>query len=123
MVISQDNKILLVEGHTRGWEFPGGYVNSKESIKDAAIREVKEESGIDIRLINILGFEHDIKRAKMVVVLKGLEAGGVLKISEESQNIGFFYYDEALRKIKLKNFKDRLVRCFNEKEPPFFIEH
>lgn len=122
MVVDHDHKILLVDGFSRGWEFPGGYVNSGESIKDAAIREVKEESGIDISLIKTLGFEHDITRSKMVVVLKGKPKGGELTVSVENKAVGFYHYGEANSKIRLKNFRERLERCFNEKDTPYFVE-
>jgi 8-oxo-dGTP diphosphatase len=122
MVKNADNKILLVEGYTRGWEFPGGYVNSGESIKDAAKREVKEESGIEIEKVTIIGYEHDIKRAKIVVVLSGRVKSGEPKVSIETKDLGFFSYDEAMLKIKLNDFRKRLERCLNGKGTPFFVE-
>lgn len=48
IVMNNDNEILLIKGPCRGWEMPGGQVEEGESLKDAAIRETKEESGIDI---------------------------------------------------------------------------
>ncbi|MEH7564048.1 NUDIX hydrolase [Priestia megaterium] len=38
MVVNQDHHVLLVKNHRRGWEFPGGFVEAGESIKDAGIR-------------------------------------------------------------------------------------
>ncbi|HEX5735569.1 MAG TPA: NUDIX hydrolase [Blastocatellia bacterium] len=46
-----DMKILLVHRPRYGdWSFPKGGVNAGESIEDAALREVKEETGIDCRI-------------------------------------------------------------------------
>lgn len=39
---------MLIKGPSRGWEMPGGIVGEGKSLKDAAVREPKEESGIDI---------------------------------------------------------------------------
>ncbi|WP_348981281.1 NUDIX hydrolase [Bacillus sp. DNRA2] len=121
-VLDDQNNILLVKGYRRGWEFPGGYVNRGESIKAAAIREVKEESGIDIVIKKTLGVEHDMYRSVSVFVFEGKKVSGDLATSSENEAVGFFSYDEAMQMIKLKNFKDRLFKCANEKNTPYIIE-
>lgn len=120
-IVNQENKILLVKGFIRGWEFPGGYVNIGESIKIAAIREVKEETGINIEVSTLLGVEQSIATSTCVIILKGNAISGKLTISNESQDVGYFTYDEACRKITNEMFKNRLIRCYENKEIPFFI--
>lgn len=51
IVVNDKNEILLIKGPRRGWEMPGGQVEEGESLSQAAIRETKEESGIDIEII------------------------------------------------------------------------
>ena len=46
IVVNDKNEILLIKGPLRGWEMPGGQVEEGESLRDAAIREAKEETGI-----------------------------------------------------------------------------
>src|SRR5699024_11709489 len=46
IVLNDQKEILLIKGPMRGWEIPGGIVEEGESLKNAAIRETKEESGI-----------------------------------------------------------------------------
>lgn len=46
IVVNERNEILLIKEPKRGWEMPGGQVEEGESLKDAAIRETKEESRI-----------------------------------------------------------------------------
>lgn len=53
LLLSKDNKVLLSKRWHTGYEdgkftFPGGHVEKGEEIKQAAIREAKEEIGIDI---------------------------------------------------------------------------
>ncbi|BFI98259.1 NUDIX hydrolase [Priestia sp. Y58] len=120
MVVNQDHHVLLVKNHRRGWEFPGGFVEAGESIKDAGIREVKEESGIVIEVTNFLGVEQDVKRSTTVILLKGKAISGKISVSNETQDVGYFTLEEAKNIIKLDNFKDRMARCLKETETPFF---
>ncbi len=54
------NKFLMVKNPGRGWEFPGGKIESGESTVDAAKRECKEEAGIMIENVVELGVEGDV---------------------------------------------------------------
>lgn len=46
IVINDNNEILLVNNPRKGWEFPGGIVETGETVPQGLIREIKEESGI-----------------------------------------------------------------------------
>ena len=45
-----------------GWSFPGGHVENGESFYDCAVREVKEETGLDIKNLQYCGVVHWINR-------------------------------------------------------------
>ena len=54
-VLIEDNGryLLILEGGGRAenlWSLPGGHVNKNESLEQAAVREAKEESGVDIEV-------------------------------------------------------------------------
>jgi len=64
VIIKKENKLLLIkeilEDKKEYWIFPGGGVDFGETIEDAAIREAKEEIGIDIEIKEFLGFKEAI---------------------------------------------------------------
>jgi ADP-ribose pyrophosphatase YjhB (NUDIX family) len=121
MVMDADHKFLLVKSDYRGWEFPGGFVSGYEFIKETAIREVEEETGIKIQLTNFLGVEQDVTKSICIFVFKGEPVNGKLTVSDESEDVGYFTLDEALNMMTLDHFKERMVRCLNEKDIPFLI--
>ncbi len=69
-LLENNNSFLLVRlnyAH-RKWTLPGGGVNKKETFKDAAIRETKEEVGIDIVNPTLIGtYTRDIEYKKDTV--------------------------------------------------------
>jgi 8-oxo-dGTP diphosphatase len=66
IIIQMNSRILLVKRRNepfRGYmAMPGGFVNEGETVEDAAKREVKEETSLNIELIDILGVYSDPKR-------------------------------------------------------------
>ena len=60
-VILQEGKIILVKRRAepgRGrWSIPGGTVHLGEKVRDATLREAKEESGLDIELVDDRPFD------------------------------------------------------------------
>jgi 8-oxo-dGTP diphosphatase len=53
IIIEIDDGIVLIERKNppHGWAFPGGFVDYGESLEKAAVREAKEETSLDVQLI------------------------------------------------------------------------
>jgi 8-oxo-dGTP diphosphatase len=62
----KNSQILLIERKKEPFKgymvLPGGFVNEGERVEDAAKREVKEETSLDIVLLEILGIYSEPKR-------------------------------------------------------------
>ena len=58
-----NNKILLVKRGTvvfKGyWALPGGRVDAGETVEETVVREVKEETGLDVRIVRKIGEYHE----------------------------------------------------------------
>lgn len=74
-----DGRVLLVEPtYKPTWEIPGGVVEADEAPWDAAVREVREELGLEIRLGRPLVIDHlDARAAAAAMVVPHLEAGRI----------------------------------------------
>lgn len=57
VVVRHDGRYLLVEEHTGLWSVPGGRADFGEALAAAAVRECREESGVDVVLEAIVRIE------------------------------------------------------------------
>jgi len=64
IIIETDQGIVLIErkNYPFGWAIPGGFVDYGETVEEAALREAKEETGMNVDLLGILGVYSDPER-------------------------------------------------------------
>jgi len=53
-IVFDGDRVLLSPQHGKGYDLPGGGVDMNESFENALIREVKEETGIDVAVKKVL---------------------------------------------------------------------
>ena len=66
------------------WVFPGGYVDRGEPLTSAAVREAREECGLDVRLDNLVNVYSYPGRAPVIIVYAATATGGTVCMDDES---------------------------------------
>lgn len=108
VILNEHGEILLIKSPLRGWEMPGGQVEEGESLKEAAVREVKEESGIDIEVLRFCGIFQNVKESICNSLFLAKPIGGIETTSAESLEVAFFPIKDALQMVTWKNFMNEL---------------
>jgi ADP-ribose pyrophosphatase YjhB (NUDIX family) len=76
------------------WVIPGGYVDRGEEVHVAAVREAREEAGLDIRLERLVNVYSYRGVAPVIIVYAARLVGGVLCCDDEGLEARFFAPDE-----------------------------
>ena len=72
------------------WSLPGGVMEAGESVEQAAIREVKEETGLDIQLGRLVGVYSKPGENGLALTFEGRVTGGVLQADNEIAEVRYF---------------------------------
>jgi 8-oxo-dGTP diphosphatase len=90
VVITEEQKILLVrhrKGNRQYWVLPGGRLEYGETFQECAIRELKEETGLDIEVERFLFLSEaiapDRSRHIVNIYLKAKIVGGTMRLGNE----------------------------------------
>lgn len=100
--VFKENKILMVKENSDGyWSLPGGWADIGLSPSEVAVKEVKEETGLDVKAIKLLGvldkkfYPHLPAYYHLYKIFIQCELiGGDMKTSIETSDVGFFGEDE-----------------------------
>lgn len=120
VLVVMENQLLLVRrvmepliGH---WSIPAGFVNAFEDPREAALRECREETGLEIRLCGLFdvfyGREHP-RGSDILLVYRAEVTGGTLTAADDADEVGWFSLNdlpplafESTRKILARLTQD-----------------
>jgi 8-oxo-dGTP diphosphatase len=90
-----DNSIVLIkranEPFKDMWALPGGIMDDGETIEQAAVREAKEETGLDVQLTHLVGVYskpgRDPRGRTVTVNYAAKVTGGILKANDDAKEV------------------------------------
>ena len=118
-------KVLLTQREDNGrWCLPGGGMDPGESAEEACIREVREETGLEVRVTRLIGIYtspniiveySDGNRIQPVAFsFQATPTGGELSLSDETTAIGYFTLEEMDRLDLMENHKERILDALED---------
>ena len=97
IIYDEAQGIVLIErkNEPHGLALPGGFVETGESVEHAAIREMKEETGLDVELLGVLGVYSDPSRdprshTLTVTFVAKAQDIGMLQAGDDASNAKFY---------------------------------
>ena len=109
LIRNQQNQLLLVKHHIRGWELPQGRVEEGESLIFALSREVLEETGVTISHAKLAVVWSKISPpATLICCFSARYASGELTPSEETPCVEWCAEEDVGRRISHPVNRDRI---------------
>ncbi|MFF8784051.1 NUDIX domain-containing protein [Streptomyces sp. NPDC015125] len=130
VVTDDEGRILLQRRRDNDlWALPGGGMEMTDSLPGTAVREVKEETGLDVEITGLVGTYTDPRhviaytdgevRRQFNVCFTARLVGGQLAISDESTELRFIHPDE-IGDLAMHHTQQRRIRHFLEhRERPY----
>lgn len=115
----EKNEVLVQDRKKTDWKgiaFPGGHIEQGEGIIDSTIREIKEETGLDISDLCLVGIKHgyfvEENRRYMVFLFKTSVYAGTLIEQTEEGNV-FWINKDMLPDLNLANGFENTFEVIN----------
>jgi ADP-ribose pyrophosphatase YjhB (NUDIX family)/GNAT superfamily N-acetyltransferase len=126
VLVEMEGKILLVQ---RGqapfegwWALPAGYIEADESVEEAAVRECKEETGLDVELLELFGvysFPEGPVQSGIIIFFRAQPVGGELRAGDDAQAVRSFSPDELPERLAFRTHREVLERWRKSRAPEF----
>lgn len=121
VVYKKENKetfILLLKHNAGHWSFPKGHVEEDETEEQTALREIKEETNLDVtidkgfRRVSTYSPKEGVMKDVIFFIAKLKEDAEEEKAQEcEIQELGWFSYEDAINTITYDNDKNILKQA------------
>jgi 8-oxo-dGTP diphosphatase len=95
------------------WALPAGYIEEDESVEQAAVREAREETGLEVELDELFGvysFPEGPVQSGIVIFYRGRPAGGELRAGDDAQDVRVFAADGLPDWVAFRTHREVLAR-------------
>lgn len=118
-IIIDGDKILILQQAAGHWGFPKGHVENNETEVETAIREIKEETNLDVEINENYRYSETYSPAegieKNVIYFIAKNKGGIIKPQEEEvKKIEWLTYEEALERLTFEKSKELLKNAWKD---------
>lgn len=118
-IIIHENKVLLVQHNAGHWGLPKGHMEENETEVETAIREVKEETNIDViveenRRYVVEYYPKEDTFKQVIFFLATCKTEKVKRQEAEIQNIEWLSFEDAIERITYINSKQLLEQVIQD---------
>jgi len=116
LVEMEGGVVLIRRGHNphKGrWALPSGFIEADESTAEAAIRECKEETGLDVELIELFGvdsFPEGLLQSGIIIFYRARPVGGELRPGDDAAETAIFGPDALPADLAFRTHRTVLAR-------------
>lgn len=109
IIFDEDKKILMLKQHHEDrdiWMVPGGGIEEGEDARQAAIREVKEETGLDVTIEKLIWHVEEVSEARgqrFVNFFLAKISGGTLELGYDPERVGG---EQVMKEIRFMSQED-----------------
>ncbi|RCG25903.1 NUDIX domain-containing protein [Sphaerisporangium album] len=123
VIIDDQRRALLIQRRDNGhWEAPGGVLELDEDIETGLVREVREETGLEVRPIALTGVYKNMTRGIVALVFRCRAVAGSLAETDESRAFLWATADEV-RTLASEAFAVRIVDAMDPTQAPTVRQH
>ena len=121
IIINDKDEVLLVHHNKGHWDFPKGHVEEGETEVETAIREVKEETNIDVEVLEEYRYstqyspKEDVIKEVIYFLAKNISDNRKAQLEEVSE-VKWFSMEDAIDKITFDSSRDILIQLKKDLE-------
>ena len=120
--VFEDDRILLVQESGGLWTLPGGWVDFDLSPTESAVKEVREEAGLEVRADRLIAVQDREKHNEPRYLYKICKLfylctrlGGSFRPNSETTDSGYFSPEELPELDIAKTSEEQIAMCFEAK--------
>ncbi len=95
------------------WALPAGYIEEDEGVEQAALRECREETGLEVELLDLFGvysFPEGPVQSGIIIFYRARPKGGQLRAGDDACDVALFAPDEIPNDVAFRTHREVLAR-------------